>query len=1203
MNSKRIVGVILAAVMCIGSFGTLAYAAPGGEETWNYLSKSSGLNTPFRPSDKYVSEQNSPDFLWPYIDGAQGYDLIVCSDPELKDIKYSVYNITNNFYTFPNTFEEGVYYYWAMRYHVGNEYSEWSNARRFRIKPGAYEFVYPGAEALMARIPKEHPRIYITHDKLDEIRGYKDKYPDCKRIYDNIVGTARGYVQSNNIPPEPIREYDDKDEGKNAQLAQRIVSDAGKLYNQATCCGYAYQLTGDEEIGKFGVKCLVELSKWDINGSTSYKSQDQVHRAIALNGAIAYDMLQELMTESEKKQALKMIVERTKVMEYLLDSLLKSAYNSHGWTAYGYIGVIALALYGEVPEAETWMKRVLDGYTSFLPPWSYQDGGWSQGTDYWQYSTNSNKEFTVPLALLGVFDLHKKAWLSNEYLWMLYAYPPNSYGSFGDQSNRTKARDIYSGTTAMQQLAFQENNGVLRWLFNQWNGIGGQKGIIAYTTIPRVESVKPEQPISYQLAHEFSDIGWTVMSNDLIDPNRIQCTFKSSHYGSFNHSHADQNSFIIQAYGENLAIKSGYYDSYHSKHDSGFTRKTGTHNSVTMANSKGQQDDNFKAKGKLTGFLNQIDFDLSAGDATQAYVGGLDKFERCMLYIRPDIFVVIDELDAKDKNKEKFEWWLNAENDIKTYDGCAGARLQEGNAVLDAKVQYPSSGVKTFYNNTFALSDMQVYPASGQYANSNVQRRVWFQTPRVDRTKMIVTLDVHRDGTEARYVDTEEHETYVKMTFADGTVVLVNTQEPGKAVTTEEGISFDGTAVMYNDRSIMLALGTFLSWGDKELIRCENRASVVMGDNELGISTYTDQKISIDTDNDYVKGITKVTDYYGNEISRAYGISMESGMLVPSEAAGKHQEVVKETSEAKSTKKKTRTRWDVGIPVATPAPSDKIEEKEENDEDVKTTYVVDSSRSGVTFEADMDNYMLMLNGKLIASNEVKGSIKVKIDGEERMNEEILGYVRRDGAEAYSGSIRLDGRKYHVKSISKGLSFGGMKVGDTRGISEMLISTTSKENEVELESVPVNEMAIDQISDHEGIKNSATVFIEAEMAEKIESGNVYNTRAFMSGGAGITKHDITGTNLVYTVNIPEDGDYSFALNYVAWEDGGARRGVSINGKSYEIALPKTASWGADPSDWRAAVSKDTIHLNKGTHTVYIEAISGMWNVDWISFTKK
>ena len=264
-------------------------------------------------------------------------------------------------------------------------------------------------------------------------------------------------------------------------------------------------------------------------------------------------------------------------------------------------------------------------------------------------------------------------------------------------------------------------------------------------------------------------------------------TFKSSPFGSFNHSHPDQNSFIIEAFGENLAIKSGYYDFYHSAHDSGFTRKTGAHNSVTVANSLGQQDDSFAAKGKLTAFLHHPKFDLVSGDASDAYTDSsrMEFFERHMLYLRPDMFVVIDELKNNHPKGKAFEWWLNAEHDIEVYEEGNGARLTENVAVLDASVKYPEK-VNTYYNNMFALSDMVEYKAGGAHAALNVQRRVWFETEKVTETKMVVTLDVHRKGTEARYTDTEYFEDCVRLNFEDGTVVIVNLGEPTETVTLDD---------------------------------------------------------------------------------------------------------------------------------------------------------------------------------------------------------------------------------------------------------------------------------------------------------------------------------------------------------------------------------------------------------------------------------
>lgn len=1199
MKNRRIVSLVLAITMifgCIGSLNMIAYAASDGEESWDYYCKGTGRSTPFRPDDQYVSEQNAPDFMWPYVNNAVKYDLIVCSDPELKKVEYSVYDLDKNYYTFPVTFETGVNYYWAVRYYDGKKYSNWSNVRRFRISPDAYEFVYPGADAVLAKIPDGHPRIYATPSTLGEFRSWKDDNPYSKNAYDAILSKADKYIDANEPLEEPKLVRDPNNEGNNAALLQQFRSNVEQQYNKGRQTALAYLLTGDEKYGKYSIKVWSEISKWDINGDTSYANQDQVHREIALYGAESYDFLYNLMTEDERKQLRDMVVARTKVMESLLGSIPKEPYDSHGWTAFGFIGIISLALYKDAPEAEEWLKTALDVYVSFLPPWSYQDGGWSQGTSYWQWSSQTNKDFVELLALGEYIDLSQKAWCRNEYRWMLYAFPPGSYGSFGDESNRGKSGGA-SKDIAARQLAF-DNNPTLKWLIDQWGGYEGYNNISAYYAAAKSDKVQAKAPTTYPLAHEFSDVGWTVMSNDLIDVNRIQCTFKSSPYGSWNHSQADQNSFLIQAYGQNLAIKSGYYDSYHSAHDKAITRSTGAHNSVTIATNRGQLDDSFNAKGELTGFLNQIDFDMSAGDATKAYDGNLDKFERCMIYIRPDVFVVVDELDAKGDTEERFEWWLNAEHAIKTYEDGSGARLQEGSAVLDAKVQYPQK-IKTFYNDTFAMSNMKEVPATGNYATANVHTRVWFTTPRVERTKMVVTMDVHKDGTGARYVDTEYHDDYMKMTFEDGTVVLVNLKSPGTKITTEEGITFDGTAVTYNDDSIMLSLGTTLQWGDKTLIQCEKRASVVMGQNELGISSYTDQKISIDTNNDYVDQITEITDYNGNKISDAYGIAYEKGMVVDS---GKRTE-----NQVKKSAEGTTRRSVQGIPV-------KSAKDEENsgvsgfDESESVVYTLDSAADGITFELARDNYTLMLNGKLIQSDESKSSVKVVIEGEDEKNFELSGYMRRDGTESYSGQINLDGAKYTVKSMSDGLFMSGLKVGDTKGIQNVDVSISKAdnnqgENTVVLERVPVNILAADEVEDHERVKNDATVFIEAENAEEIESGRVYNTRQFMSGGAGITEHNKEGSTLKYTVEIPEDGDYTLALKYVAWDQGGAMRSILMDGKNYQMSLPQTASWGAEPSDWRAAVSQDTVKLKAGTYTMFIEAVSGSWNVDWIAFTKK
>ncbi len=1165
MKSKRILSgflVVTLLVGCLSGFSLVGFAADSGEKDWP-LKRADGLRMPFRPENNYVSSQNAPDFLWPAVNGAESYELKVCSDAELTDIKYEVKGRKYNMYTFPHTMETGVDYYWSVRYKTAAGYGTWSDARRFRIAPDAHEFVYPGIEEVAKNIPESHPRIYVTQETLSEVRSWKDKNEYTKRIYDKIISEADEYVAAGTVAEEPGPDYP----------VGNLLGAASAITSPMELCAVAYTLTGDKKYGEYAVKLLMAVSEWDINGRTSYKTQDQVHRSIAFKSAIAYDHIYDLMTDAQRKKARDMIVERTKVMEYLLEYLRNSPFESHGWTAYGYMGIIAIALYEDAPEAKDWFEQIIDGYVSLLPPWSYQDGGWSQGTGYWMNSTQSNKTFTEVLMLGGYINLYEKAFSKNELYEFMYVLPPGGFKTFGDGSSAGSfdqpdwnyLLESMGKALAAEDDKTSDRAKLMKWYFNQHGGL--EENLEDWVLLASffgpfyiaamVDDVEANDgPVTYPLAHEFSDIGWVTMTNDLISKDRINLEFKSSWYGSWNHSHGDQNAFRIDAFGQPLAINSGYYDSMGSNHDWNFTRTTGAHNTVTVATNKGQPVNDITRKGYLTGFLHQQDFDMVAGEAGQAYNPALDSYERCIIYVRPDIFVVVDELDGGKSKKEKFEWWLHAAHDMQMYEDGRGARIQEGPAVLDAAVQYPKK-IKAYYNDNFALSDMKEYLPSGRSASSPSQTRVWFETEKVERTKMVVTMDVHRNSVDTRNIDTQYYDNYIKMTFEDGTVILVNLQKTGEMVTTEEGITFDGAAVTYNDESIMLSLGTTLKWGDVTLVQAEERASVVMGVNELGISSYTDQKIAINTNNDYISGITKVTNYDGAEISAAYGITMEQGMLAPAEGA----------------------------------------------EDTAVNYEVVPSEESVVFTVDKDNYQLMLNEKLITAETLKGTVEVVVEGEGTKTFDLSGYMRRDGKGVFNGSATLDGVKYTVEEISEGLSFDSLAAGDTKALSEVIVSSDRAENRIVLSRVPVFDINMDTTKEHEKVKESATVFIEAEKAISIGSGNVYTTRAFMSGGAGITNHNTPGTSLGYEVVIPEDGEYMVSLNYVAWLDGGAIRGLTMDGKAYNLNLPKTDGWGSAPEEWTAANSQKTISLKAGKYTIYIEALKNSWNLDWIAFTKK
>lgn len=1101
--------------------------------TWDKELDKSDYIMPFMPKDGYVSYQNPPDFTWCGIAGAEKYDIVVCTDRELSSVKYSKSNLTYNFHNFDTVFETGVEYYWAVRCYKDGIPTEWSEPRKFRIHPSAHEFPVAPTEELLKNISPTHPRICVTAEGLADFRRKREKNEVARAIADTYINRAEAYIKSGEIGDEPTF-TPDADWVVHSRLKLELSAKVGQITDKAFDCGFAYLLTGDKRYAEFGIKVLLAVSGWDINGATSYKNQDQVHRAIAYQCAMAYDWLADAMTEEERKTVLGMIRERTKVMEYLLPRLKDCPYDSHGWTAFGYIGIIAIATYGEIPEAHDWLAQIIPQYTVILPPWSYQDGGWCQGTDYWQYSTGSNKEFIDILRSAGIIDLYKKTWQQNEYLWTMYAYPHGLTGSFGDQSNRTRSGG--ASKTSLYRDAYYGKNPTAKWLAEGFGSLSN--GYFNYA-IADVERMEAKIPTSYQTSHHFRDIGWTVMGNNVLNSKRVVMTFKSSPYGSFNHSHADQNSFIIQAYGENLAIKSGYYDAYHSKHDSGFTRASHAHNTVTLSKSRGQKDDAIYANGYISSFLTQKELDLTVGDASAAYVGALAKFRRHIVYIRPDTYIVVDDLAANEGSPESFEWWLNAEHDILLSDDRREAHLEEGVAALDCKIVYPEAVVGTVINE-FSGSDGVVYPAAGAYKKSNVQRRVYFETERLESTKMIAVLDVHKTNGRQKDVKTERFANYVKITVDGKAEIYVNLLSPLSRVVTDDGVVFDGALAVFTESSALLSEGCELMRDGKLVFAFKTPASAVVGDNELSVSTACDNTLKVGFATPYTtESLMGITDYEGLPATPEIGVKS-----------------------------------------------------------------VNTDKDGYTLSLLADEYAFMLNGKLIGKEELDGELEIVIDGETKIYKvkgtttrdckPYFTYKLNVPLANYEiAEIDDDVVVAEIPNIALGAITSTLTVNATRERARIVLNNKNTE---------VLEASVD--SDFDGVRSSLDIFVEAEdfVGRCAPGASIYTTRPFLSGGAGITGFNNPSSSITYRVDVKDEGDYNFVIKYVAWEKDGALRSLFIDGVEYGFTLPQTAGWGATNEEWRAATVPVSAHLTKGEHTILLQPRTGSWNIDWLGFKR-
>ena len=198
--------------------------------------------------------------------------------------------------------------------------------------------------------------------------------------------------------------------------------------------------------------------------------------------------------------------------------------------------------------------------------------------------------------------------------------------------------------------------------------------------------LKPKAPTDLPQARYFRDIGWVAMHSALADPQEIMLFFKSSWYGSFNHSHADQNHFVLNAFGEALAIDSGYYYQYGGEHDNGWLRQTKAHNDI-LVGGQGQPIHDLNAEGRITAFVHGDEFDYAVGDAATAYAGLLERFDRHVLFVRPSYFVIFDSLRAAKPNT--FTWCLHALEQMRLEEASLEASIDRGDAHLLVRFAEP----------------------------------------------------------------------------------------------------------------------------------------------------------------------------------------------------------------------------------------------------------------------------------------------------------------------------------------------------------------------------------------------------------------------------------------------------------------------------------------------------------------------------------
>jgi hypothetical protein len=216
--------------------------------------------------------------------------------------------------------------------------------------------------------------------------------------------------------------------------------------------------------------------------------------------------------------------------------------------------------------------------------------------------------------------------------------------------------------------------------------------IVAGKPVPAARPLTELPPYRY-----FKDVGYVALHSALGRPNDdIQVTFRASRYGSFSHSHADQLGFILNAYGEGLAINSAYREYHNSPHHDKWTRQSISKN-VVLIDGVGELAKSKNATGKITRFETAPRYAWTTGDATAAYQAAQKDKARVERVTRDLVFIDQRYVVLRDRvmlaTPGKLSWLLHAEKEIAWDNTHARATIRgfEGKAALTAQLLAPDT--------------------------------------------------------------------------------------------------------------------------------------------------------------------------------------------------------------------------------------------------------------------------------------------------------------------------------------------------------------------------------------------------------------------------------------------------------------------------------------------------------------------------------
>jgi len=459
---------------------------------------------------------------------------------------------------------------------------------------------------------------------------------------------------------------------------------------------FAYTITGDEELGQKAISLLREAIAGYIPLTSHSEYYPELHADLSTASACkslayTYSFLYPILELEDKQKIFSELREHGGGIIY--KETLKGAWwgdspnsnwCSHLLSGLGLSGLVLME--DDVEEAKKWVDTAV-GTMSKMLDMAGEEGAGIEGPGYWGFCYRSVQEMVEAMKNTNRGNLYNHKFWDRCVNFPLYMSRPDKSGliNFSDTG--------YSGLG--NSYFFYAIANALKHGLAQWFGdcIFERSSPSIWDLIYYDPDVVPESSDHLPECRLFKSVHVASFRSGWDEDAKFFILKGGSN--SWSHTHLDLNSFCIDAYGERLAIDPG--PGQYSLHY--FTSvepevSTSWHNTIVVDGSDQRQPPRYRmsfdleeggdAYCRLSDFVSKDNITMVRGDATTAYGDYLERFFRDVVYLKPDCFVIYDDIRAIEARTQRhFQWLLHSELPmIDNKDGTVEIKGEKGKLII-----------------------------------------------------------------------------------------------------------------------------------------------------------------------------------------------------------------------------------------------------------------------------------------------------------------------------------------------------------------------------------------------------------------------------------------------------------------------------------------------------------------------------------------